>query len=146
MDMSQQETIRLLHTCCADLQHTMEEMEEILLSVRHPQLHRCLAQCMQDHQILVEEVEAQLHRAGGEIPAPDPVMQGWTWLHINARLVWSPSGASAAGLLTDTCRSTIKTVARRKNQCPGADASARLLADAVIRTHQGLARDLKAYL
>lgn len=140
------DTVHLLEECSAGVRLTKDSLEEILPSVRDKQLQQRIYQSIDNHKELEREADRLLQKMGASAKTPGLLVTGLSRLRTSVQMALNSSCASAASLLTDGCNNSIKLLTRYKNQFPGADATARQLADEIIRTEQGLADELKTFL
>ncbi len=143
--MSREDSIQLLNACTDQLNRHMDTMEEVAIEVRDPLLLQKIHHGMDAHRPLQTEAQRLLQEYGmSSTVHPAALLPGR--LNARLRLALQPSGAAAASVLTDGCCKTMRTLYRAKNQCPAADAPVLQLADAILRTEQGMSDQLKSHL
>ncbi len=144
--MSREDTVRLLHACADCLSRRRDAMEEVLIEVQDPDLRRQICCCMDIQQSLKWQTEHLLQQCGESAPElhPATLLQGR--IRVRLRMTLQPSGASAAELLTDGSRRTVRRLNREQNRTPDAAVPARVLVESVLRSEQILTDAVKSYL
>ena len=119
--MIEQDTIKLLRECGAGIRMGTESIDEVVDSVRAPQMRDLLNTCRYEHAKLGTEIQSQLDRFQDKGKSPNPIAQKMSWMKTGMKLAMDESDATIADLMTDGCNMGVKSLNRYLNQYTAAD-------------------------
>lgn len=144
--MSREDTVHLLCACADCLLQRRDTMEEILIELYDPELQKQICRCMDVQQALQWQTGHLLQQCGETIPRPHPLILLPDRVRVRLKMKLRPSCASAAEILTDDSRRTVRRLCRVQNHAPDAAIPAKTIAEAICRTEETLTDAIKSYL
>ena len=144
--MIEQDTIKLLRECDAGIRMGTESIDEVVDSVRTPQMRDLLNTCRYEHAKLGTEIQSQLDRFQDKGKTPNPIAQKMSWIKTGMKLAMDESDATIADLMTDGCNMGVKSLNRYLNQYGAADEVSKDITRRLINLEEQLSVDLRSYL
>ena len=144
--MIEQDTIKLLRECDAGIRMGTESIDEVVGSVRAPQMRDLLNTCRYEHAKLGTEIQSQLDRFQDKGKTPNPIAQKMSWIKTGMKLAMDESDATIADLMTDGCNMGVKSLNRYLNQYGAADEVSKDITRRLINLEEQLSVDLRSYL
>ena len=144
--MIEQDTIKLLRECDAGIRMGTESIDEVVDSVRAPQMRDLLNTCRYEHAKLGTEIQSQLDRFQDKGKTPNPIAQKMSWRKTGMKLAMDESDATIADLMTDGCNMGVKSLNRYLNQYGAADEVSKDITRRLINLEEQLSVDLRSYL
>ena len=144
--MIEQDTIKLLRECDAGIRMGTESIDEVVGSVRTPQMRDLLNTCRYEHAKLGTEIQSQLDRFQDKGKSPNPIAQKMSWIKTGMKLAMDESDATIADLMTDGCNMGVKSLNRYLNQYGAADEVSKDITRRLINLEEQLSVDLRSYL
>lgn len=144
--MIEQDTIRLLRECDAGIQMGVSAIDDVLERVQAPDMYRRLSACKRAHESLKTEINVMLADCHDDGKAPNPLVQGMSWLKTNAAMAMNGSDQTIASLMTDGCNTGVKSLGRYLNQYEAASEDSKDITKRLIGLEQKLSDDLREYL
>ena len=144
--MIEQDTIKLLRECDAGIRMGTESIDEVVGSVRAPQMRDLLNTCRYEHAKLGTEIQTQLDRFQDKGKSPNPIAQKMSWMKTGMKLAIDESDATIADLMTDGCNMGVKSLNRYLNQYAAADEYSKDITKRLINLEEQLSVDLRSYL
>lgn len=144
--MIEQDTIKLLRECDAGIRMGTESIDEVVGSVRTPQMRDLLNTCRYEHAKLGTEIQSQLDRFQDKGKTPNPIAQKMSWIKTGMKLAMDESDATIADLMTDGCNMGVKSLNRYLNQYGAADEVSKDITRRLINLEEQLSVDLRSYL
>ena len=144
--MIEQDTIKLLRECDAGIRMGTESIDEVVGSVRTPQMRDLLNTCRYEHAKLGTEIQTQLDRFQDKGKSPNPIAQKMSWIKTGMKLAMDESDATIADLMTDGCNMGVKSLNRYLNQYGAADEVSKDITRRLINLEEQLSVDLRSYL
>ena len=144
--MIEQDTIKLLRECDAGIRMGTESIDEVVDSVRAPQMRDLLNTCRYEHAKLGTEIQSQLDRFQDKGKTPNPIAQKMSWIKTGMKLAMDESDATIADLMTDGCNMGVKSLNRYLNQYGAADEVSKDITRRLINLEEQLSVDLRSYL
>ncbi len=144
--MIEQDTIKLLRECDAGIRMGTESIDEVVGSVRAPQMRDLLNTCRYEHAKLGTEIQSQLDRFQDKGKSPNPIAQKMSWIKTGMKLAMDESDATIADLMTDGCNMGVKSLNRYLNQYGAADEVSKDITKRLINLEEQLSVDLRSYL
>ena len=144
--MIEQDTIKLLRECDAGIRMGTESIDEVVGSVRAPQMRDLLNTCRYEHAKLGTEIQSQLDRFQDKGKSPNPIAQKLSWMKTGMKLALNESDAAIADLMTDGCNMGVKSLNRYLNQYGAADEVSKDITRRLINLEEQLSVDLRSYL
>ena len=144
--MIEQDTIKLLRECDAGIRMGTESIDEVVGSVRAPQMRDLLNTCRYEHAKLGTEIQSQLDRFQDKGKSPNPIAQKMSWIKTGMKLAMDASDATIADLMTDGCNMGVKSLNRYLNQYGAADEVSKDITKRLINLEEKLSVDLRSYL
>ena len=144
--MIEQDTIKLLRECDAGIRMGTESIDEVVGSVRAPQMRDLLNTCRYEHAKLGTEIQSQLDRFQDKGKSPNPIAQKMSWIKTGMKLAMDESDATIADLMTDGCNMGVKSLNRYLNQYGAADEVSKDITRRLINLEEQLSVDLRSYL
>ena len=144
--MSKKDTVFLLRECSAGIRTAVSCIDGVMPYVKKQEMMQILKNSKHSHESLGESVDAELEKLGSEGKDPNIMAKGMSAIKINAELVFKPTEAQAASLITDGCGMGIKSINKYMNQYPAAADNAMKMAQKLGELEQELVDDMKPYL
>lgn len=144
--MIQEDTIKLLRECDAGIQMGLSAFEEVMDKVRSNELKKCLTQSREEHEKIKAEVQSRLIQFHDEGKAPNPIVQGMSWIKTSAKLIIDDSDKTIANLITDGCNMGIKSLNRYLNQYKAAEEYVKDITKKLVALEEGLVYQLRVFL
>ena len=144
--MIEKDTVKLLRECDAGTAMGVASIKDVLDSVRSNELKSLLQDCLEEHERLVEEIEAALKRFHDEGKAPNPIAKGMSWVKTSVKLAMNESDATIAELMTDGCNMGVKSLNKYLNKYKAADENSKDIAKRLINVEEKLAVDVREFL
>ncbi len=144
--MIESDTIKLLRECDAGIKMGVSAIDDVIDSVKNPDMKKSLDNCKDEHEKLRREVGELLfdyHDAGKD---PGMIAKGMSRMKTNMKLSMDKSDATVADLMTDGCNMGVKSLSRYLNQYKAADEASKDIAKRLVRLEDDLAVDMRAYL
>ena len=144
--MIEQDTIKLLRECDADIQMGVDSIDDVLNKVRSEKMRECLSQCKKEHQQLDAEVQALLEQYRDDGKDPNPVAKGMSWMKTTMKMAMDDSDATIADLMVDGCDMGVKSLSRYLNQYAAADEVSKDICKRLIKLEEKLGKQMRDYL
>ncbi len=140
------DTVKLLRECDAGVKMGVSSINDVLPDVRSDRLRSELANCRDQHEILLSEIKQKLadHCDRGKEPAP--AAKGMSWVKTNVKMAFDDSDKTIADLITDGCNMGVKSLHKYLNQYSSASADSKGVAERLIKLEDDLARQMRVYL
>ena len=144
--MIEQDTIKLLRECDAGVKMGTKSIEDVLDSVKSPELKELLNRCREEHLKLGHEIAEELERFDDDGKAPNPIAKSMSRLKTEVKLGLSDRDSTVACLMTDGCNMGVKSLSKYLNQYQGADEQSKDITRRLIKLEAKLAEDIRPYL
>ena len=144
--MIESDTIKLLRECDAGIKMGVASIDEVLDYVHDETLHKCLADCKDEHNKLKEEIQVLLHKYHDDGKEPNPMAKSMSWMKTNVKLVMNESDATIADLITDGCNMGVKSLSKYLNQYKAADEKTKNITKRLINVEEKLIVDIRSFL
>lgn len=144
--MIESDTIKLLRECDAGIKMGVSAIDDVIDSVKNPDMKKSLDNCKDEHEKLHREVGELLfgyHDTGKD---PGMIAKGMSRMKTNMKLSMDKSDATVADLMTDGCNMGVKSLSRYLNQYKAADEVSKDIAKRLVRLEDDLSVDMRAYL
>lgn len=140
------DTISLLQECAAGANMAVNAIDQVLDTVKNPDLRTALASSRIAHTRLESETASLLHTQGQEPKSANAMAQSMSWLKTNWKMMMKPGDETVADLIVDGCNMGVKSLTRYQNQYPNASTHARAIAGQLIDAEEQLSNELRRYL
>ena len=144
--MVEQDTIKLLRECDADIKMGITSIDDVLEHTQSDRLHGMLSKCKEEHEKLQGQVQKLLGEYKDEGKNPNPIAKGMSWMKTNMKLGMEDSDRTIADLMTDGCNMGVKSLNRYLNQYKAADEVSKDIAKRLINLEEKLTVDLRGIL
>ena len=144
--MKEQDTVKLLQECDSGSKMAVNTIDEILESVRDPNLKEHLKNSKKEHEKLQEEIASLLEQYDAREKEPTWMARGMSWMKINAEMLMEHSDTVIARLTSEGCSMGIRNLSHARNEYQGADEKAGNLCDRMISSEKNLLEKLQAFL
>lgn len=105
-----------------------------------------MKKCRDEHSELDKEIQLLLNRYHDEGKAPNPVVQGMSWIKTNVKLIMDSSDNTIADLMTDGCNMGVKSLNRYLNEYEAAEECVKDIAKRLINQEERLSLEIRECL
>jgi len=144
--MHENDTLKLLRECDAGVKMGVSSINEVLTDVKADELRQSLADCRNQHEVLLSEIKTKLDENCDKGKEPAPAAKSMSWIKTNVKMALDDSDKTVADLITDGCNMGVKSLCRYLNQYSAADDVSKGFANRLITLEDDLARDMRKYL
>ncbi len=144
--MIENDTIRLLRECDSGVRMGITSIDEVLPHVKNQSFRKSLEKCRDEHSELDKEIQLLLNRYHDEGKAPNPVVQGMSWIKTNVKLIMDSSDNTIADLMTDGCNMGVKSLNRYLNEYEAAEECVKDIAKRLINQEERLSLEIRECL
>ncbi len=144
--MRENDTLKLLRECDAGVKMGVSSINEVLPDVKSDELRNSLADCRNQHEILLSEIKTKLEENCDKGKEPAPAAKGMSWIKTNVKMALDDSDKTVADLITDGCNMGVKSLHRYLNQYSAADSVSKGFANRLIKLEDDLAHQMRQYL
>ncbi len=144
--MIERDTIRLLRECDAGVKMGVTAINDVMGSVKDPELKNSLDKSMNENRELAHELQKALADYNDRGKDPDPIAKEMAHLKTGFRLKMSRTDNTVADLVTDGCNMGIKSINRYMNKYKAADERSKNLAKRISDIEENLAFDIRKFL
>ncbi len=146
MEAMNKDTHNLLKECNFGIQMGVSAIDELLSSVKHPQMKKIIERSRNEHVHLGDETHKMLNEAGKPIDEPNAMVKTMSWLKLNGKYALNPTDHEIADLLTNGCNMGVKSINKYLNQYPLATYGAKSIAENLSKLEERLSVDMRPYL
>lgn len=144
--MHENDTLKLLRECDAGVKMGVSSINDVLSSVKSDQMRAYLADCRNQHEILLGDIKQRLDANCDKGKEPAPAAKGMSWMKTNVKMALDDSDKTIADLITDGCNMGVKSLYRYMNQYKAADSDSKGIANRLIKLEDDLAIQMRQYL
>lgn len=144
--MHENDTVKLLRECDAGVKMGVSSINDVLSDVKEKQMRDCLADCRNQHEILLADIKQKLFEHCDKGKEPAPAAKGMSWIKTNMKMAFDYSDKTIADLITDGCNMGVKSLHRYLNQYSQADSESKGFANRLIKLEDDLAIQMRQYL
>ena len=144
--MHENDTLKLLRECDAGVKMGVSSINEVLPDVKSDEMRRSLADCRNQHEVLLSEIKTKLDENCDKGKEPAPAAKGMSWIKTNVKMALDDSDKTVADLITDGCNMGVKSLHRYLNQYSAADDVSKGFANRLITLEDNLAHQMRQYL
>ena len=144
--MHENDTVKLLREGDAGVKMGVSSINDVLSDVKEKQMRDCLADCRNQHEILLADIKAKLFEHCDKGKEPAPAAKGMSWIKTNMKMAFDYSDKTIADLITDGCNMGVKSLHRYLNQYSQADSESKGFANRLIKLEDDLAIQMRQYL
>lgn len=144
--MIEKDTVRMLRECDAGIKMGVASIDDVLDYVHDEKFKKCLSDCKNKHNKLMEEIQALLEKYHDDGKEPNPMAKSMSWIKTNVKLVMHESDETIADLITDGCNMGVKSLHKYLNQYKAADEKTKDITKRLINLEEKLAIDIRDYL
>lgn len=144
--MIEQDTIKLLRECDAGIKMGISAINDVFDFASSNDLKQRLAECRNEHEKLIKEVQQLLDKYNDDGKEPNPIAKGMSWIKTNSKLVINESDNTIADLITDGCNMGVKSLNRYLNEYKAADEVSKDITKRLIKLEEKLTTDIRDYL
>ncbi len=144
--MHENDTLKLLRECDAGVKMGVSSINDVLSDVKKDEMRKCLADCRNQHEVLLADIKTKLYQHCDKGKEPAPAAKGMSWIKTNMKMAFDYSDKTIADLITDGCNMGVKSLHRYLNQYSAADAESKGFANRLIKLEDDLAIQMRQYL
>jgi hypothetical protein len=121
-------------------------IDEVIGHVKGAGLKNALSDSKHESERLQTDLQRVLHDYHDEGKAPNPMVQGMSWVKTNWEMLIDGTDSKIAELMVDGCNMGIKSLSRYMNQYKAADERSKDIAKRLISSEEKLSTDMRQYL
>ena len=140
------DTLNLLRECDAGVKMGVASINDVLPDVKSQKMRDYLADCRNQHEILLSDIKERLSNHCDKGKEPAPAAKGMSWIKTNLKMALDDSDKTIADLITDGCNMGVKSLNRYMNQYKAADSDSKGLANRLIKLEDDLGNEMRKYL
>ncbi len=140
------DTIFLLKECSAGIRMAVASIDDVLPYLENGEMKQLLKESKTEHKDLEKDIDNTLHQMNCEGKEPNLMAKGMSKIKTNAEMVFKPTEAQAASLISDGCSMGIKSIHKYMNQYPAASSEVMNLANRISDLEEKLENRMKPYL
>lgn len=144
--MENKDTILLLRECSAGIRMAVASIDDVLPYLENGEVKQVLKESKTEHKDLEKDIDNALHKMNCEGKEPNVMAKGMSKIKTNAEMVFKPTAAQAASLITDGCGMGIKSIHKYMNQYPAASSEVMNLANRISSLESKLEEQMKPFL
>ena len=144
--MIEPDTIKLLRECDAGVKMGVASINDVLPDVKSQKMRDYLADCRNQHEILLSDIKERLSNHCDKGKEPAPAAKGMSWIKTNLKMALDDSDKTIADLMTDGCNMGVKSLNKYMNKYEAADEKSKDIAKRLSALEERLAVDLRRYL
>ena len=144
--MYENDTLKLLRECDAGVKMGVSSINDVISDVKADEMRNQLADCRNQHEILLSEIKQQLSQRSDKGKEPAAAAKGMSWIKTNMKMALDYSDKTIADLITDGCNMGVKSLNRYLNQYSQADSVSKGFANRLIKLEDDLAMQMRKYL
>ena len=144
--MIERDTVRLLRECDSGIKMGITAIDEVIGHVKGAGLKNALSDSKHESERLQTDLQRVLHDYHDEGKAPNPMVQGMSWVKTNWEMLIDGTDSKIAELMVDGCNMGIKSLSRYMNQYKAADERSKDIAKRLISSEEKLSIDMRQYL
>ena len=140
------DTLNLLRECDAGVKMGVASINDVLPDVKSQKMRDYLADCRNQHEILLSDIKERLSNHCDKGKEPAPAAKGMSWIKTNLKMALDDSDKTIADLITDGCNMGVKSLNRYMNQYKAADSESKGIANRLIKLEDDLGNEMRKYL
>lgn len=140
------DTLNLLRECDAGVKMGVASINDVLPDVKSQKMRDYLADCRNQHEILLSDIKERLSNHCDKGKEPAPAAKGMSWIKTNLKMALDDSDKTIADLITDGCNMGVKSLNRYMNQYKAADSDSKGIANRLIKLEDDLGNEMRKYL
>jgi hypothetical protein len=144
--MHENDTLKLLRECDAGVKMGVSSINDVISSVKSDKMRSQLADCRNQHEVLLSEIKQKLEESCDKGKEPAPAAKGMSWIKTNVKMALDDSDKTVADLITDGCNMGVKSLNRYMNQYKAADSVSKGFANRLIKLEDDLAIQMREFL
>ena len=144
--MIEQDTVRLLRECDADIAMGVKSIDDVIDSVDSESFKKRLSECKYEHEELKKDINVLLDKYKDDGKDPNPIAKGMSRIKIEAKLAVDSSDNMIADLITDGCNMGVKSLHKYLNKYKAASEEVKDITKRLINSEEKLAVDIRMYL
>ncbi|WP_058484928.1 DUF2383 domain-containing protein [Defluviitalea phaphyphila] len=141
-----EDTIKLLRECNAGCKSATNSMEQVISHIKDKGLKSLINKYNDKHIKIGDKCHEMLNECGEEEKDPKSMVNTFSWLTTEMKLMLKNDDDKIAELMIDGCNMGIKSVSRYLNQYKNASKESIELAHRLVKIEQEFMNDLLIYL
>ena len=144
--MIESDTIKLLRECDAGIKMGVKSIDDVLDSVKSPDLKQLLNACKDEHDKLDKELQQLLGQYEDTGKDPNFIAKKMAKMKTEMKLQMNETDNTIADLMTDGCNMGVKSLNKYLNQYAAADEKSKDITKRLINLEGQLALDIRKFL